>query len=54
MDRAGPDYDEEAVEGITPVEDRGGFLAAGKDGALGLGSLWDLMLEEVRWREGVV
>lgn len=54
MDRAGADNDEEAVEGITPVEDGGGFLTAGNDGTLRLGGLRDLMLEEVRWCKGVV
>lgn len=54
VDRAGPDYDEEAIEGVMSVEDGGGFLAAGNDGALGLGGLRDFMLEEIRWRERVV
>ena len=54
MDGTGSDNNEEAVEGITSMEDGSRFLAAGNDGVLRLGGLGDFMLEEVWRREGIV
>lgn len=54
MDGAGTDDDEKTAILISALHDFDGLIAPVEDGLFRFGGLWDFVLEEIGWCEGIV